>query len=214
MKLLIVAATLPEIKPLLTHFNFDGKVLKINDHTSVDVLITDAGIVATAFAMGQHLAHQQYDLAINLGIAGSFDRDLALGDVVWVTEDTFADWGAEDGDHFLSIDQLGFGQSVQSASIPLNLPPISLKQVRSITVNKVHGNSTSITQTVNRLNPQVESMEGAAFFYACNKTATPCIQVRSISNYVEPRNRDAWAITLAVETLNKFAIHLLNDLAS
>ena len=60
-----------------------------------------------------------------------------------------------------------------------------------------------------RLNPKIESMEGAAFFYACRKAGVPFIQIRAVSNYVEKRNRDAWQIGLAVKNLNTFALELL-----
>lgn len=211
MKLLIVAATHAEIDPLLTYFDFDGSSLKVPNHV-VDVLITDVGMVATAFAMGQQLAREQYDLAINLGIAGSFDRDLAMGDVVVVNQDIFADWGAEDDEAFLSIDALGFGESVQFATNPLVLKGIHLKKVTGITVNKVHGNETSIAKTIARLNPQIESMEGAAFFYACNQMSMECIQIRSISNYVERRDREKWDIHLAIKNMNELVINFLNTL--
>jgi futalosine hydrolase len=44
----------------------------------LDVLITGAGMVPTAFALGRQFSNHKYDLAINLGIAGSFDRSIAL----------------------------------------------------------------------------------------------------------------------------------------
>jgi futalosine hydrolase len=58
----------------------------------------------------------------------------------------------------------------------------------------------------NVLNVQIESMEGAAFFYACRQAGVPCMQIRAVSNYVEKRNRDNWQIGLAVKNLNTFAV--------
>jgi futalosine hydrolase len=34
----------------------------------------------------------------------------------------------------------------------------------------------------------------------------PCIQLRSISNYVEPRNRSNWNIPLAIKALNDYLL--------
>ena len=45
-------------------------------------------------------------------------------------------------------------------------------------------------------------MEGAAVFKVCNFFNTPCIQLRSISNYVEKRNKKKWNIPLAIQNLN------------
>ncbi|MDB5012873.1 MAG: futalosine hydrolase [Daejeonella sp.] len=214
MNILLVVATQPEIAPFLSKYaKADKNYQVIIGSHSVEVLITGAGMVATAFALGKHFVSNKYDLAINVGIAGSFDFSLALGDVVLVNEDVFADHGAEDGDNFLSIDEMGFGESRQ---MPIhtgteNLKTYGFKKVKAITVNKVHGNEYSIEKVIARVSPQIESMEGAAFFYACNKSSMPCIQIRSISNYVERRNREKWNIGLAIKTLNEALIKLLEE---
>ena len=179
-----------------------------------ELLITGVGMVATTFALGRHLASNQYDLVVNLGIAGSFDRDIALGDVLEITEDTFAELGAEDGNEFLSIEKMGFGEGTFYPSTKLSnlynlFNTFNLKTAKAITVNTVHGNEVSIKKVAERLNPQLESMEGAAFFYACREMNVPCIQIRAVSNYVEKRNRDNWNIGLAIKNLNTFAIEFL-----
>ena len=76
----------------------------------------------------------------------------------------------------------------------------------------MHGNEDSIAAITNRLKPQLESMEGAAFFYACHQLKVPCVQIRAVSNYVEKRNRDNWEIGLAVKNLNTFALDLVKEL--
>ncbi|MEJ7692310.1 futalosine hydrolase [Daejeonella sp.] len=210
MKLLLVAATLPEIQPLLSAFPIEnGYEEKLIGKHSVKTLLTGAGMVPTAFSLGRHLADSSYDLAINLGIAGSFDFDLNLGDVCLVKEDTFAELGAEDGDDFLSFDNLGLGITSQSYRPNPGFATAQLKEVSAITVNKVHGHELSIAKAIARFNPQIESMEGAAFFYACNQSEVPCIQIRAISNYVERRNREKWEIGLAIKNLNDTIINLL-----
>jgi futalosine hydrolase len=162
-------------------------------------------MVSTAYSLGRHLATNQYDLAINLGIAGSFDRDIALGEVVEIIEDSFSELGAEDGEAFLTIDQLGFGESAFKPGFELSAS-FGLRKVSAITVNTVHGNEDSIQNL--HLSVQLESMEGAAFFYACKQAGVPCLQIRAVSNYVERRNRDAWQIGLAIKNLNTFAADL------
>ena len=196
MRILVVAATPFEVEEL-------HSVIKTED---LELITTGVGMVATAFALGKHLAGNSYDLAINLGIAGSFDRDIALGEVVEVTNDRFSELGAEDGEDFLSVDQLGFGASTFNSTyqLPANF---GLKKVNAITVNTVHGRDESITKISS--DTQLESMEGAAFFYACQMAGVPAIQIRAVSNYVERRNRDAWQIGLAIKNLNTFAVDFL-----
>jgi futalosine hydrolase len=171
-------------------------------------------MVATAFALGKHLSANKYDLVLNLGIAGSFDRSIALGEVVEITNDTLAELGAEDDNEFLSIDTMGFGEGRFYPSKKLTdlynlFNTFNLKQAAAITVNTVHGNEASIKKVTERLHPQVESMEGAAFFYACKQMDIPCLQIRAVSNYVEKRNRENWNIGLAIKNLNTFAVEFL-----
>lgn len=202
MQILIVAATQPEIQPLIDHFGAEKPF---------DILITGVGMVATAFAMG---SLKKYGLVLNLGIAGSFDREIALGDVVEVIEDRLSELGAEDGDQFIPIEVLGFGGSIYTATAQLSdyIETFDLRKATSITVNTVHGDDNTISLIKARLNPQLESMEGAAFLYACRQLAIPGIQIRAVSNYVEKRNRDSWKIGIAVKNLNKFAIRFIEEL--
>lgn len=205
MRILIVAATDFEVESLKSKVesqNLEPSTLNFQ------LLVTGAGMVATSFALGKHMATNQYDLAINLGIAGSFDRNIALGDVVEINEDTLVELGAEDDDEFIPIDKLGFGESVFRSTYALPAQ-FNLKKTNAITVNTVHGNEASIKKLSTRMNAQIESMEGAAFFYACRQMGVPCMQIRAVSNYVEKRNRDAWQIGLAIKNLNTFAEELV-----
>jgi futalosine hydrolase len=231
MRILVVVATEAEAGPLISDCGLDSyrdsiSELKENRRSEIfgnkseveipksEILVTGVGMVATAFSLGRHLAENKYDLALNLGIAGSFDRDIALGQVVEITEDTVAELGAEDGENFLPIADLGFGEatfypSTQLADLYNLFNNFNLNKARAITVNTVHGHEASIKKVAERLQPQLESMEGAAFFYACRQMNVPCIQIRAVSNYVEKRNRDNWQIGLAIKNLNTFAVEFL-----
>lgn len=224
MDILITSATINEIKPLADYlgcktikkYGFGSADYKNN---SIHIFITGIGIMQTAFCMGSHLMERDtYDLIINMGIAGSFDRKIKLGETVNVVKDRIADIGAEDGDDFLDAAELGLLKSNQ-ISFTSNLKGFKnisalkhLKKVNAITVNKVHGNEISIQKILKKYKPQTESMEGAAFFYIANFERIPCIQIRAISNYVERRNKNNWNIPLAIRNLNKTAIKLLKDI--
>lgn len=193
---LLVAATADEISPFLE---------KLPDRCQIEVLITGVGMVATAFALGRKLQESRYDFALQVGIAGAISKELSLGELVFVKTDMLYDFGAEDGPDFLSIDKLGFGKSVFKA-LPISGVghrwPETLRTVDGITVNKVHGNEPSIRRLRAKTDAAVESMEGAAFYYACEQFNLPSIQIRSISNYVERRDREKWKIGLAIQKLN------------
>ena len=211
MKILLVAATKAEIEPILSHYSFDAgsPFEKIIGDYQLNILITGVGMVATAFSMAKTLSTQNYNLAINAGIAGSFKSSLKPGEICLVKEDVFAELGAEDGNDFLPVDKLGFGKS---SYFPIESTSFSklklLKQVNSITVNTVHGSEESIQKITARLNPDIESMEGASFYFSCEQFQIPSFQLRSISNYVERRNRENWHIELSIRELNNYLIEL------
>jgi futalosine hydrolase len=212
MRILLVAATEVEVSSLKSEVQSLTQDSRLMTH-DLELLITGVGMVTTAFALGRHLALNQYDLAINLGIAGSFDRNIALGEVVEVVEDNLSELGAEDGEEFLTIESMGFGESkFKSTAVLSDYCNFDLKKCTAITVNTVHGHEVSIKKLNNRIQPQLESMEGAAFFYACKQAGVPCLQIRAVSNYVEKRNRDAWQIGLAIKNLNSFAGQFIKTL--
>ncbi|HEY5327129.1 MAG TPA: futalosine hydrolase [Mucilaginibacter sp.] len=228
MQILIVAATGEEVGSLKPEVRSHGKESKAKNQDwegatqdsglktlDFELLITGVGMVATAFTLGRHLASNKYDLAVNLGIAGSFDKTVALGDVLEISEDTFAELGAEDDNAFVSLERLGYGEGTFYPTTKLSnlINMFSIKTATAITVNTVHGNEASIKKVTERLNPQLESMEGAAFFYACKQFNMPCLQIRAVSNYVEKRNRDNWQIGLAIKNLNTFAVGFLKHYA-
>ena len=203
MKTLVVAATHAEIQGLFTHYGLSEA--SFTEASGFDILITGVGMTATAFALGRTLS-TKYNLVLNLGIGGCFNRDIPLGQLINVTSDTFAELGAEDNDTFLPIDELGFGKGSYSSTPHTLTVPGNLKEGSGITVNTVHGNTESISRIEQRLHPLIESMEGAALHYVCRETATPFLQIRALSNYIGERNKANWKIQEAIGNLNEVLV--------
>lgn len=209
MRILIIAATEHEIRPFLES--------ALHESPRVDVLITGVGMVATAFSLSRLLANNSYDLLLNVGIAGTFHKDTPLGTVYRVSEDLFSELGAEEEDRFITLKEMGFGE----VQFQEQLPPLftsSLKNLveylpsaTGITVNSVHGKESSIKAIRDKFSPDVESMEGAAVFYAASQQEIPVLQIRSISNLIEKRNKNNWNIPLAINTLNHWLIQFINE---
>jgi len=205
----VVTATDPEVAPLASY---------LNEH-AIDVLTTGVGMVATAARTSGALAQQRYDLALNLGLCGSFTPRFPPGTVVHVVSDRLPELGAEDDESFLTIHELQLadehafpfrGGAIVNSAPPANSALVQLPRANGITVNTVHGNVRSIAAVVERFHPDVESMEGAAFMYACLIHGVPFAQVRAVSNVVEKRNRGAWRITEAMDALRRAAIDILD----
>ncbi len=223
MRILLVAATALEVAPLASALSLppEGAILRSGRHRGhhLDVLVTGVGMVATAVWSAKTLADHHYDLALNLGVCGSFDAALSPGAVVHITADCLSELGAEDGEEFLTIHQMQLlaesefpytnGQLLNAAP-PANVSLQALPEVRGVTVNTVHGAEASIAQVKHRFAPQVESMEGAAFMYACLIANVPFAQVRAVSNVVERRNRAAWKMPDAINALTRIGRAILD----
>lgn len=197
MSLLIVSATYEEIAPSIPYL----------DQHNISYLITGVGMVATTYTLTQYLASNSCKTLINVGIAGSFDKSVVIGDLLQIEKDTFSELGAENNGDFIRIDDLGFGQSTYHSNEPFFT---DLDKVSGITVNTIHGSEASI-DSIKKIYPGIttESMEGAAVFYVAKQCGVNAIQVRSISNYVEKRDKSTWNIPLAIQNLNIWLVDYL-----
>lgn len=215
IKILLVSATAFEIEPtvlFLEHFKSAKPHTYIFGKLEIEVCITKAGMVCTAFELGK-MAGKHFDIAINAGVAGSFG-EYEPGEVVNVTDDCFSELGAEDGSLFISMDLLGLGEQRNGLlSLVHNSVTDKLPMVSGITVNTVHGNEDSIEKVKADYNADVETMEGAAFIHAANAFNWRAIQIRGISNKIEKRNKKNWQMPLAIKNLNDVVVDLLKDLA-
>lgn len=223
MKILIVSATWLEVKLLADELEFIDesthllKKYRLNE-IEIDILITGIGTTFTAFHLTNALRDMQYQFVINIGIAGSLTDELRIGEVVLVVTDEFADLGIEKENEFLTLFESGFmdandfpfEQGMLKASESNGL--FDLKKVRGITTNKSHGRAASISEIKSKFSAQVESMEGAVVIYVCNWFGIPCFQIRSVSNFVEPRDSAKWNIPMALEKLNSTVLDVLKKL--
>ena len=221
MKILLVAATPPETAQIREQLGIEMKQAHMGsarfDPYYVEVLHTGIGMVNTAFQLGKYFSQHKPDLAINLGIAGSFSRDFALGEVLEIVEDQFSELGAEDGENFLDLEAMGFplfekgGKKHYNSLLNPHVSPFDLKKVSGITINTVHGHEASISKLLKRSEAVLESMEGAAFFQACLQEEVKFYAIRSISNYVERRDRSKWNIPLALSTVQNLLFHMFRE---
>ena len=215
-KVLIVAATRFEVAPFLKHFNAynesENRIVFTTTKFEITVLITGVGMVETTYFLAQENSSNYY-LIVNVGVAGSFDKTIATADLFNVTHDCLSELGAEDNDTFIPFSEMGLsGYSAFVNVSQTNIGTIlKLKTIKSITVNKVHGNNETIERDGKLFGTGLESMEGAAFMRCC-MNHKHYFQIRSVSNYVEPRNKDNWKMKEAIESLNNWTIDLIEKL--
>jgi futalosine hydrolase len=213
-KILYIAATAKEadvLKKLMGILSLQDEIRFRN--FEISVLVTGVGSIATAWALKQWISlNEKPDLAINAGIAGSYNEKLNIGDVVMPVTDCFADAGIEDGDDFFTLHEAGLTDKdeipfrdglIFSDTTYSELMKDILKPVKAITVNTATGSESTREKLFRKFNPDIETMEGASFFYICTREKIPFLALRAISNKVEPRNRSKWNITLALDNLSE-----------
>lgn len=221
MKIAIIAATSFEIDPLLQYLDAEGRKASFFHYEykghEIYPLVTGIGAMKTAFAMARFNEAPSLDLAINAGIAGSYNKDLDLGTIVHVTSDRFADLGVEEADgsftdvYDLELEARNKYPFTDGALINDGLKySFDITEVKALTVNKVHGTQASINRILAKYQADIETMEGAGFHYACKNMDIQHVQLRGLSNYVEPRNSAGWQIELAIDKLNQTIINLLD----
>jgi futalosine hydrolase len=215
MKLLLVAATEMEIAPAIEVLKKNGFVLGGHE---ANILVTGIGQVATTWMLTNALHTTRPELVIQAGIAGAFSTRMALGSVVFVQKDCFGDLGMEEKGQFSTIFDNGFANADDAPFTKGWLVNNShalegklTEAVRAVTINKVTDSIVQQQQLINHFNPDLETMEGAAFHYVCLKAGIPFVQLRAISNYVGERDKSKWQLQEAVNNLNNTLLQLIGE---
>lgn len=230
MDVLIVSATDLEIKPfvktldLIHAYDCNCKHYQWQSNT-VDIMITGVGLVAMTYQLTRFLQtnKKKYDLLINVGIAGSYSEDLPIGTIVNVIQDQFADIGIQTKESFQTLfdsrlldkEEVPFDDGVLTSQLPASFyrgQIQCLKKVSGLTVSMASGQNQRIDYLTKRFKADIESMEGAAFFYVCHLEQQACLQLRAISNRVAERDKRNWDIPLAVSHLTESLHHILTVL--
>lgn len=226
MNLLVVSATEAEIAPLIAylrqHWHQSSDSVFSNGTHELHLLTTGVGMMPATYALTKALAQHSYQFAVQAGIAGSFSREISLGELVVVEQEILGDLGAEDHHLFHDVFDLELAQSDEFPFSKKSLLTKScdwldlsdLRKVSSLSVNTVSGSSFTANARQKKYDCDIENMEGAAFHYVCLKEGISFLQVRSISNYVEARNRAAWKIEEAVSALNQWLIRFIKHLSA
>jgi len=196
MKILVIAATNFEIDPLPT----------LLENCNVDFIATGAGTPSTIINLSKKLCFTHYDIALNIGICGSFSKEASIGDVFEVEEDCFADLGIESEDSFTFLDKSTFcPEDLRSFSSKKKTHHTKLPKTQGYTFNTVHGRNETILSL--GITSGIETMEGAAVSFCCHNFGLKLIQIRAVSNFVEKRNTDTWDIPQALKNLHKTIVN-------
>ena len=219
MKIALVAATWHELAPIQDYL---AERLYLKNNHQFSLWVTEVGMVQTTYNLTKKIATEKPDIAIQIGIAGSFHPLYTPGTVVTVKEEIFGDLGVLERDNNwndvfdMKLADPGLFPFTNSRLINpyINLfTRINLPQVTGITINEITTREERIQQLIKHYAPAIESMEGAAFHYVCLQEGIPFIQLRSISNKIGERDKSKWQIHAAIENMRDALIIFINKLA-
>ncbi|RSS50525.1 futalosine hydrolase [Streptomyces sp. WAC01280] len=192
----------------------------------VDLLVGGVGPAAVAAATGTALAYAAladasladatartpYDLVVSAGIAGGFAPHAPIGTIVVSEAIVAADLGAETPDGYLAVEELGFGRSVHPVPHALTGPLAAALRAAGrphtvapvLTVSTVTGTAGRTAELAGR-HPAAaaEAMEGFGVAEAAAAYGVPVVEIRAVSNAVGPRDRSAWRIGEALDSLRQ-----------
>lgn len=207
MQIVVTAASPIEWQQIQNHLPAN------NGETSISFTSHRSGIgtPATLFSLTHDFLKNKPDLAIQVGISGSFTNVEQLGETYIISNDLFADTGVEEPDTWHDLFDLGLlrentipyhGKKLHNPWLPTyNL--LQLPEVDAITVNEITTSQKRIALYREKYQPAMESMEGAAFHYVCLMLKIPFIQMRTSSNLVGERDKQKWQLQKALDNLGK-----------
>jgi futalosine hydrolase len=217
---LLVTAVEAELDAALRHFERAGNVVvgpyrgAVFDTPAGDVHAFTCGVgpVAAAATVTRLLTTGSgYRSVVNAGIAGGFRGRVELGDIALADVSTYADLGARTDTGHLSLREMGIAQD---SSLALGFDERALARLAAttrrivtgelLTLSCMTGTESDADELASRFPCAIaEAMEGFGVLSAARDEpgVSFVTELRSISNYIERRDRTTWNIPLAFDAL-------------
>lgn len=184
MKIAVIFPTKDESK----HFKRDD----------VDTIFGGVGLIASTYSTTKYILTHKPDVMIMAGIAGVYKgSDLKIGDSILVNRERISDLGFFNEHGFKDFSKMELDMDFDK-SIEIDCPYIDSEMpFRTGVSNSMNCAMASFVDTDN---VDVENMEGAGFFYACNKEGVKFYELRTISNEVN-LTHDDWDYDKSIRNL-------------
>ena len=193
-------------------FELNAVKKRLKGVADIDFAVMGVGVLPTAYSLTRLLSQKKYDWVFNVGIAGTFSNKIALGEAVVVERESLGESGVESVEGAISA----FPKELQSG-VDLRCPYVSdfpflqsVKKASGITVNLLTESKLRVQSRASLAD--VETMEGAAFFYVCLREKVKFLQLRGISNQVGERDKAKWEIAEALNSVGDLLMLVLCNL--
>lgn len=186
----------------------------------ISTMVTGVGLLPSAYSIMQGIVLSKPDIILQIGIAGSFSKQLPLGTAVAVEREIFADMGVREYGAYRDIFDLGLAGKNTSPFVDgavLNqhaglLSAAGLPAVKAVSVNEISSSAERIALFADVYKADIESMEGAALHYVCTLQQIPFIQIRGISNLVGERDKSNWKIKESLDAATAACINFIKKI--
>ena len=213
MKILICAAEQEEIECAQQALRVYES--KLADKVQIDFMLTGVGTTSTCYRLTKQLveAESPYAFVLNIGIAGSYDLSaFPIGSVALIEKEFAGYLGFMTGS--------GFQTLFDSKTLDANLFPFIDGELRApvlpelfegiakcfkkgtgVTVQTISCSQKTKQRLIDKYSPNIESMEGAGFFYVCLNERINFMELRSVSNEVGIEDSSKWDTPAALKAL-------------
>lgn len=232
MKVLFTAAEQQELDCAISAYErvsgtFAGQT---GDFPAVEFHLTGIGATQACHKVTREILYGRikgdpYTLVVNIGIAGSYDLELfPTGAAAVISEEHFGDLGFETSGGFVDLFTSGIleqdsfpytGGALKRRKLPYEeIEKVLGKYMEGIgvTVQTVTGDASKVQELCNRYNPHIESMEGAAVYYAALHEEVPFFELRTVSNAVGEQDRKKWDTEAALATLGECCTDIMTGI--
>lgn len=211
MRMLILAATEKELESCRNHFQKEER------EGSIKFCTIGVGAISATFYTQLYINRYRPDLVILGGIAGSFDKEITLGETFVIASEVQATTGVAEGGKWIDVFDLGFANrdefpyenGVLENPFLEKFTASGWSAVAGISVDEITTHPQRQKQYLDKYHPILESMEGAAFHFVCLHIGVPFLQIRSVSNYVGERDKTKWNFAKAFQNLNESITKLI-----
>ena len=218
MRILVTAAEQQEIDCALKAYESIKEYLPAD--VQIDFTLTGIGTTCACYTVTKgiytgRLEGNPYSLVMNIGIAGSYDlAEFPIGCAAIIDREYFGDLGFDSEEGFEDLFKYGIWEKDQfpytdGALVRKVTPLENIEKVLAkyrhgagLTVQTVTGREAKVNELARMYSPKIESMEGAAVYYAALREDVPFFGLRTVSNAVGERDTKKWDSKAALNTLH------------
>lgn len=198
------------------------------------LLETGPGLINTAQALTAAIETERPALVIQTGCAGAFEEaGLFQGDIGIASQEIDAQLGVETPGADIIVSPLPFpilekGTLRVKNTYPIDpglveMAHVALKETMDsvrigvgpfVTVVTVTATDARAKRLHGEYNALMENMEGAAAVHVCMRYDIPFLEIRSVSNRVGRRDKNAWNLPLAFERASQAVYTVIESISS